>query len=388
MFKKIGLHDAVIHHYIALLFFGVPIFAALSNILSIDSMLGSIFVRSIILLMACVVILQGKLNRGSVCFLVVFLAFGLIYFFRMNIELMLENIEYTMPAEQAYLFFVSGVLLPSMSIFFIGKHIGHKYLIDKVFIYALIFCVMFVFFSTNDKFFGRYAFDSVNPITCGLLSIFLSTTSIFKFRDNVLLTTVLLALSAYVSIKTGSRSAMIIQACIIILFFFNQIYKSTKENGFIKLAFLVLVIILLYFYMHKILENMDVDILINRLFETTSMSDTGRDGLFYYSWLAFMDSPLFGCCLITPVINYYPHNVLLESMIATGAIGTFMLMFLISACFIVMLYRRGLYIKCYFSMFFISLVFSMVTGGILLNVYFWIAMFLLLNYGFRSEEAV
>jgi O-antigen ligase len=45
------------------------------------------------------------------------------------------------------------------------------------------------------------------------------------------------------------------------------------------------------------------------------------------SWYQFLDDPIFGKFMFETTFDHYPHNIFLESLIATGVIGTFFLLF-------------------------------------------------------------
>jgi hypothetical protein len=145
-----------------------------------------------------------------------------------------------------------------------------------------------MFFRYKQK--SKYAFLLLLPIPFGLINIGLS----------------------------GSRGPFIQLMIAFLVFFF--LYLKSGKGKFI-IIFLLLGFIALYFSFQ---DSSFFDILFRRLSSTSNTNNTSdklRYEMMRTAWNQFEDNPIFGDLIEVRKYHFYPHNLILESMMACGLLG-------------------------------------------------------------------
>ncbi|MFZ4543221.1 MAG: O-antigen ligase family protein [Saprospiraceae bacterium] len=127
-------------------------------------------------------------------------------------------------------------------------------------------------------------------------------------------------------VVAASRSPFLsLAVLVLILIFYNFRFQAKAVRYWLSASVVVFFIsILTIVYIMPFIENNDLAI-INRLIEFQSDRSSGgkeyRDFAYASALNDFFDSPIFGKQYVGTYDNFYPHNVILEALMATGVVG-------------------------------------------------------------------
>ena len=131
---------------------------------------------------------------------------------------------------------------------------------------------------------------------------------------------------------------------------------------------------------------------IQRLFTGDDQSANIREQLFNLSWGLFLDFPILGDSIITPIFGVYTHNLILEGLISTGLLGVSFLTIHLSFCLnaVFQIIRKNIYPKftVLIALLFIQkLIGLLVSGNVWGSGSFWAISFsiLFIYYGRLNE---
>lgn len=230
----------------------------------------------------------------------------------------------------------------------------------------------------------------INPITIGLNGASLVLFCINLFLNKLinrrilhLLLYSLIALGFFILILGASRGPLLGLIVILIICLISSWYKSDKKIiNIIKLLILIgLYISVLSGIISKILAKYDI-FLLDRIMTFMTERSRGikeaRDYSFSGAWNDFLSSPFIGKQYVGTYDNFYPHNIFLEVLMATGTLGgIFFLLYFIK--FIKNVYKLlidkkyNYYIPLVGAML-LSFFLSLTSGSIFASPEIWIFM--------------
>ncbi len=198
----------------------------------------------------------------------------------------------------------------------------------------------------------------------------------------------------------GSRGPFVfflLLAFLILVNFFRTNSRSFKGNLRIGLLLIIFAI------SARIATPFIASVELNTIQRLTRLLEMGtrdkmeiRDDQFLAAWQEFLAHPITGSRFVEPRFDFYPHNILLEALMATGIIGalTFLAM-----CFFA--FRTGMYLwraperisfgfLLIFGAFFLS---ALTSGSIFVSMEFWVITALMISvpwtekvYGFSASQ--
>jgi O-antigen ligase len=182
----------------------------------------------------------------------------------------------------------------------------------------------------------------------------------------------------------ASRGPFLYTLLIVIMITFIIFYRRRK---FLYLVIFLILFILAFFFFDFASNLANSDILVfQRLFNSIDDRRNGiveaRDLEYASAINQFLSSPIFGDKIIENATGFYPHNILLESFMATGIIGGFLMLILQMSVlfrsfkFVIAGTASSDIIVFPFFMFFLL---SMSSGCIILSNYFWLSLLLVLR---------
>ena len=172
-----------------------------------------------------------------------------------------------------------------------------------------------------------------NPNTLGLLMGIGTFMAVFPEHKprlvGWLVRIALMFIFLWVTVNTGSRSALLCEVAVIILFVYSQIKNAKKVSDarLIRNIALVAVGLIVTVVMFNIIRVGNVaGSAIRRLFENfNSESFTGRTDLYAAAWSIYIQNPVFGigykCFETTSGFGYFMHSTYMELLSCTGTIG-------------------------------------------------------------------
>ncbi|MCG9565856.1 O-antigen ligase family protein [Vibrio chagasii] len=374
----------LVSYYPATVCFLPALLAALSNVLGFESFLSSVLSRFFIGLISLIIIFfyfkrLYSLRGVDKVFLFCFLIFSFFIIFKSISFFLLSPPSYTHSDFKTYFsFFVTGSLFAFITSILVFGVSSVKEITNSFYSVTLFFCILFVFFSEPDIFYGRFAFKSVNPIICGVISLFLFYSSLEKAKSNqeFLLGGVGIVFAITTLIMSASRGPFVILFISLILVYVKDIKTIASLTVIACVSFFI-------FSYNIDLDSMEI---FNRISETKDLKSTGRFDLFYNSFLAIIDNPTLGCCLETPNLWIYPHNIILESIMSAGIpLGGGMSLVMIYLFLSSVLGHKYDFVRLIYVASFLS---SMATGSIYINSYFWVSMGAIISIGnnFKNEK--
>lgn len=177
---------------------------------------------------------------------------------------------------------------------------------------------------------------ALNTISFGNLGVTAVLLTLYMFREQKttkiykILGIILLIISLYSMLRAGSRGP-ILNASVVLLFWY---FSKRKKIG-LGLIALVVLLLILYFardYILTIMGNI-APVIESRIRDTLEGKGGNERNVLYDSAIeAFLDSPLLGkqFAIFDGLGGYaYAHNIVLDSLMALGLIGGFMMLYIL-----------------------------------------------------------
>ncbi|PTR11625.1 O-antigen ligase family protein [Cereibacter azotoformans] len=329
--------------YIAVLVFtlalqGYPAIAGFTQLVGIDNTPVSLAMRSFIVALSLLLLL----NRPSVDFsgahgivVTALLAFWAAYFFRLLLASALEPSQLVNGASYYWMWAVGSCFTPMLAIivstgwFRVGSNQAFRATILIV-TAATAFIYLSVAINGVNALLanGRLQLTALNPITLGHTGAIFALLGVFitfrpnRMRDAPLIVAAgmsMLALGAVIVLGSGSRGAQIGSAVALLFFMSAQPIKRKLR----MIAILLFVALALAPSMLEFIANAGMSSL-ERIDDALVGDDaalTGRLAAYDGAWSVFSESPVFGKSITEPVTGTYPHNIVLEALMATGVAG-------------------------------------------------------------------
>jgi O-antigen ligase len=179
---------------------------------------------------------------------------------------------------------------------------------------------------------GNLALDTISyghvAITMSLLSLYALLFQKTNLYEKIYFI-IGFILSMYVSFRAGSRSPIIAFIFVVYMLFFSK--QKHFYFGIISIAIMTFFFIVSENIMYKIIE--EVSPLMYERLSAAQQGDTSyRDLIFEDAWKQFTSTPLLGGDF---VLNFgigkgwYPHNIILESLITLGLFGGILIFILL-----------------------------------------------------------
>lgn len=262
----------------------------------------------------------------------IFVGFSLVYLVRVLYEAMYHPDSYNMPSSDFALYFLSFTFLPLLMVSRI-RFTAKMY--DAVFLGLIVSSILFgvttcIFYGDLIGEVGRISSavkkdeNYISPLAlsygatmgAGVGFAYLLTNRVSTFRRYLLLACIAISLAPF--FLGASRGSLI--ALVFPLLVFAAASKGAKMKVGLVAATLTgaAMLYLASFYMG--------DVVFRRFMGIQEAVDQGSSSAVRLDVWAdaakqFMESPLVGDSLNSRLINNYPHNVILESLITTGVIG-------------------------------------------------------------------
>lgn len=179
---------------------------------------------------------------------------------------------------------------------------------------------------------SRFGLEALNPISVGYAGLTLIILSSTKIRTGpikaIKVATALIGLLLVAA--SGSKGPIV---TLFILFSIYIIGGSTSQR--LKIAFVTVPILGISLIAFGDFFANSLSVVDTRFAATQSgedMSTLIRIQLYSNSWRQFLESPFLGSLIEERESKFYPHNILLESLISTGIFGTGLLAYVLFYC--------------------------------------------------------
>lgn len=395
--ERFSFFDKTANFYIIVLIIGFLFIGIVPRIIGLSEDSLSLPFRIIILCASIFVIFKiffsPRLSKIYLSPIILFLVFWAIYSVRIIHDLYLNPIKlFPETNSSEYFQFAFGVvLIPSISLFLILQ--AYKLNIEWTlkWLYRFLFLILSIalFSRAGSEVTGRTAGDiTVGIISFGQFSATLSILSIYYLASvklnyiNIIYYTLGFLIGFSGIIVSASKSPLL--ALILVLFIFFvlrfQFYKSiiliSLLGIFSSLYFVELITFFSQYFNSNILERI--------LYSIEIGDDTARKKLISVAFNDFLDNPFFGNAMLIQkngMAGTYPHNLIIESFMATGIIGGSIFILWLIKCLkasvkVIKVHSEISWIALLFLQY---LIFGMFSKNLYANDLFWMSSLLLIG---------
>lgn len=327
--------------------------------------------------------------------IVLFILFWFFYLIRIFFDLQYNNIGQltTLSKNYYYLYSIGVTFIPLMAVI-IMYEVDYTFLKKILYNYLKIISCLFIVIFIIDKFFanhlvGRFAitrngFDYLDSISIAIYSsllIFFCTINLNKSFYNY----IFLFLSSFILLSTAARGAIIFTTITVLL---TIVYRKNefKINYWFMLAIVFLAGITNYVASLFFKNNFEGDnILLYRISHVASEdSNITRLKILKDAFNQFLENPFFGSHFLVVESKMYAHNILLDSLISVGLIGS-LLLIPIFLLFFKQLINKSLplFLAILGTFYFLNILTS---GAFYNSPEFWIIFVLIINYKTNTQE--
>lgn len=337
---KISLNNFNIF-FILLVVFGFPIFVTTNLLLGFDTSQGSILYRALIVIFSFVIIFNS-INKLTKIRLGLFTLFLFLYCVRLIYDLSIKSIPSpNIDPQLIYLFHFGGIIIPVIAISFM--QINTVKLNTTILYVSFVQCFfvligLYLLYGTDivqlaaERY--MYGDDSINggngsplnPIlvsrTGAVLFVLLLVNVLFKTNKIKSYSYIVgFILSISLIILGGSRGPLVTCFLLSIITIFFHLKNSNFKNIFVVFFGVLLVLIGLNYLITNYSESISLFTRVNESLLDESGVISGRK-LHYSSAInQFINNPFFGDKIFDDYLNFYPHNLFLESFMALGIFG-------------------------------------------------------------------
>lgn len=371
------------------------------DLLTYLSVLLSLKIIKLIYFSVLIILYLGLLNNKNETpkftkdiFFSIILVFSILYLIRIFVDLYILNIvNKTYEGRFTYLFlFINSVILP---LFFLKKIDYSKINFIKLYKYLIILLLVSCAISINEiskngfignRYDANISLDTISFGHIGITLFLVGSTLLLnsiQFINKVIYISIML-FGLFIAMLANSRSPFVaLISCI--LFYIIVI----KRSYFIYLIFGLF--ILSFIFINEITIILEyfgtgfIDRFTMTLSEYNSEDVTsGRTNIYKISIDEFVNNPFFGNSFLiesAPFTGEYPHNVIIDSLIALGFFGGVLFITSVIITFrnsirIIKLNQKYLFISLLFIQYFI---YSMFSRSLTNLPVLWLSMFLV-NY--------
>lgn len=395
---------------LALLTFSYPISAAIPTLLHLPTTPVNIAFRGLYVIMSLYVIMASIFKKKTYQFRwynVLMFAFWICYIIRLVYDFEFSHVEpYKLPKETIYMFAIGNCILPSFAMMSTSRYIDLKQLEKVSFGIIIVSNILILIllatqvglsiqmFIVRNLVRGANDSSAINEITisfsgCQLIIVALNMLLMGgKFnRLNRILLVFCIFLGLFNLFAGGSRSPMILFVLMLLYtlgFYFYRYHRFTRFISNLKVFIFICFVAILGFFAVSALSGVDFA-LLNRLKDTAEDRQKGgkelRDFEQEAAWNDFLSSPIIGHQFVNSYDKTYPHNTLLETLMALGIVGATMFFPYIGK-FVIELFRLPFKYPIVFkfsTLVGLSFLVSQFSGSLWSSVDFWALSFFWIN---------
>ena len=315
---------------------GYPLVSAIPALVSLDSRPFSLFFRAVVLGLSLAAILQMLSARVSVYrgygWLAV-LVFWALYSLRLLIDTVLDPQSLSREPADYWLFALGSSFFPMLALFIAPDKGKMKRLEDFTF-WSLVFACVLTLAAVYSEIasgrartleIGRFESEVLNPISIGHLggSMLLVAVCLFQTPHSFGLIrklTILFSVVLGIVILVGAASRGPIVATVSVLMVYAAFSPGTwcfKVRNILGM----LLVLSGALIAATLADELGLASLTRVAPTFQGDVDEIRLDTLNNAWHQFLNAPMFGSALEEPITGSYPHNVLVESFMATGFFG-------------------------------------------------------------------
>ncbi len=324
--------------------FGYPMVALCCVLLGLESYWISATFRMIYLLLGLVIIFVNVaiMNKSipknrEIIILFIFFGFAIL---RLMWDFLGASFFFGQALVQNIIWFLIVIIIPcagfTASTDDLDGIILYKFMFYFIFITVLGWLFWGLFLDPRETFgLGRFGSPSLDPISMGHIGASLSLLSIYYIYGQSNLDGIL-KISGFLSgliLLFSSLSAGPFLAFVFTILSYILIKYSRGFTSILRIILFSGVVVILVFIIISVLE-LNYKFPMISLFVDKSTLDNQSTGarveLIKEALRIFIENPMLGGASSIPTLSGYPHNTIIESLMATGLVGTFLLVYVIT----------------------------------------------------------
>jgi O-Antigen ligase len=305
-----------------------PLLSVLAKIVSIPEDTVSIAFRILVVLLAVIVVLFAATQRRHFAPVIPLLIFSAIYLYRLYDNYFIENFQLYVSYTLSFSMFLGAGILPSLAIFVAAGHLTKNETAFRNCMIAVMLIFLFGIWLNADLLFERTvvqaSLERVNQIGLTSMAMTFAIFSLLHLRNPSLTIRGLLVaclLGCAIIVTLAKARGPLVGSAVALIVFFLIVRGQYKIQFVAALTVCAMVLIGLQIYTgNSLLED------------TLSRFDYVADGgagdsvtprklAWTAAWEQFLDDPVLGRFIFEKANNYYPHNIILEVLMATGVLG-------------------------------------------------------------------
>jgi O-antigen ligase len=309
-----------------------PIASILFNAISIDDALYGPAFRVGLILFSLFVFFRNFQSILRIVFLFPIFIFTIFYFYRAYDSYFISRHVVNIDPQVVFLFLAStlvfGVTATTLNRALVADDrlfFRHAVVISVIFLIGLSFNFDQLFVVTQSQAsLARVNSIGLSVIASSFLLLFLVMFPVLAARQKAI-ALALIAAFTFVLMLSKSRGPLVgLAASLLFLLLFAPIRSRMIYLGLLLIGFAG-TLLLEYFFGYSIVSEITIKFFAE-MDGTAGDSATMRLVAWRAAWDQFMEHPLFGRYLVESAYNFYPHNIILEAMMATGVVGTLFLL--------------------------------------------------------------
>lgn len=394
---KLSFINKSAHYYIILLIVGFLFIGTVPKLIGLSESSLSIPYRGFIMFLSIFFIINTFLSKKAITIslrpILFFILFWIIYSIRILLDLFFDPIVLFSDTTASQYFQVAfGVtLIPSIAVFLIIQvyDIKIEWLLKWIYRILLVTLLIALYYRSGSEVSGRNAGDLNVGIlifgqygaTLSILSFFLLSNGDRNLKSKIfhIFGFVTGFIGIFVSASKSPFLALIVVLIIFLVFWYRS-FKSAVIVGVVGAILSFYFLDIISFFSNYFNSNF-----LDRLLYAIEVGgDKARSNLATTAFDEFMDNPLFGNAMLIQkegMAGSYPHNIIVEALMSTGAFGSAFFLLWLWKCFkgainIIMIHSNITWIALVFLQY---LIFSMFSKNLYSNDSFWLFTVLLIG---------
>jgi O-Antigen ligase len=307
-----------------------PSFGVLAELASVPGEIISIVQRAFVVILALGVGLFALNQRGSYAPLLPLMLFVLIYSYRMFDNYFVENYQVYVRPSLAFLMLLGACIIPSIALYVSAGHFTNSESEFRKVMIGLMLVFLFGVWYNSDSLYERStaqaSLERVNQISLTSIATSFGLFAILSLRHRSwvlrgIWVACLIGLAVIVAL--AKARGPLVGTMVALVGYFLVVKGRYKIQMLCLLAVGAISIAALQIFFGG-------DLLEQALSRFDYVEDGGandsvtlRKLAWQAAWEQFLADPIFGRLMFETALKFYPHNIALEVLMATGVVGAF-----------------------------------------------------------------
>lgn len=320
----------------ALTVVGFPLVSTLPVLLGLDSQAATLPYRVAVALLAIGVFFGWWVRGTRILFTwpvrLTLLLWALLVG-RMLLDTVIDPLpgDFAMPVEQLLMLSIGACLIPSLVFLETPSEITLSLARRGIELLGIVALLLILYLGLRGVFLGgilrRLATPVLNPISVGHLGVSVFSVALCGLSGSSVVGRVLrwgiIVVSVLVVVASASRGPIVAALLVALVYSFVRRKRRSLGFGVLLLRLILLTVsVAAVVWLVSYLEDAGYVSLIGRFADTLG-DEAAQDRIAMVggAWTQFTEHPLLGASFVELRFHTYPHNIVVESLMATGTVG-------------------------------------------------------------------